>query len=141
MKKYISIFSVFLLVSLTSCFEEYDEGYDLVGRVASIPVFTVSANTAPVGGTVTANFRYYSEHEPVTELRLIQRINGQYTVADSKEVTGHDVRNSYEDSFVYTVPQADVGVVITLQIEVVTANGLTNRGMLSRNVTVGAPAD
>lgn len=138
MKKYISILTVFLLISLTSCFDEYDEGYDLVGRVASIPVFTVSATTAPVGGTVTADFRYYSEHEPVTELRLIQRISGQSTVADSKPISGHDVRNSYEDSFIYTIPQVAVGTVITLQIEVVTANGLANRGILSRNVTVRA---
>ena len=138
MKKYISILTMLLMVSLTSCFEEYDEGYDLVGRVASIPAFTISATTAAVGAPVTANFRYYSEHEPVTELRLIQTIGGQSSVAASKPVSGHNTADSYVDSFTYTVPQAAIGTVIQLQIEVVTANGLTNRGALSRNLTVRA---
>ncbi len=125
------------IFSLSSCFDEYNEGYDLVGRVASIPVFTISTGTASPGNNVTADFRYFSEHELVTELRLIQTIDGVVSVADSKQVTGHNLRDSYEDSFIYTVPTtASTGTNITLQIEVVTANDLSNRGNISRTVRV-----
>ncbi|WP_143961721.1 hypothetical protein [Litoribacter populi] len=142
MKKYIAILTMLVMVGLTSCFDEYDEGYDLLGRVASIPVFTVSSTTAAPGADVTANFRYFSEHEPVTGLRLIEIISGNETVAASKDITGHNVRDSYEDSFTYTVPASlDPGTAITLWIEVETANGLTNRGSINRVVTVAEPAE
>lgn len=130
MKNYISIFSLILMVSLSSCFDEYDEGYDLVGRVATIPVMTLSPTSAQVGATVNVNFRYYSENEDVIQLKLIQISGGQTSEVATKNVTGHNRLNSYNDSFVYTVPQLDPGA-ITLRVEVITSNNLSN----GRNVT------
>jgi phosphoribulokinase len=143
MKKYIALLTMLVMVGLTSCFEEYDEGYDLIGRVATVPVFTISSSSAAPGATVTANFRYYSEHEPVTALRLIETINGEERVANSKEVTGHNLADSYEDSLTYEVPQVEAGTSIRLQVEVETANGLSNRNIptLNRTITVTAPAE
>jgi hypothetical protein len=124
MKNYISIFSFVFLLSLSSCFEEYDEGYDLVGRVATIPVLTLSPSSAQVGATVNVNFRYYSEHEDVIQLRLIQIAGGQSTEVATKAISGHNRLNSYIDTFVYTVPQLNPGA-ISLRVEVVTANNLS----------------
>jgi hypothetical protein len=119
------IFSFLLLLAFTGCFNEYDEGYDLVGRVATIPVLTISQASAAPGVAVQVNFRYYSEHEPVSELRLIQVVNGVRSTVSTKAISGHNLRDSYEDSFSYTVPAISPTTVI-LRVEVVTANSLSN---------------
>lgn len=125
MKKQRYIFSFLLFLGLTGCFSEYDEGYDLVGRVATIPVLTLSQTSAAPGAAVSVNFRYYSEHEPVSELRLIQVVNGERTTVSSKAISGHNLRDSYVDSFSYTVPTINP-TTVTLRVEVVTANSLAN---------------
>ncbi|WP_158858259.1 hypothetical protein [Lunatibacter salilacus] len=119
------IFSFLLLIGFTGCFNEYDEGYDLIGRVATIPVLTLSQTEAVPGAAVAVTFRYYSEHEPVTELRLIQVVNGERTTVSTKAISGHNLRDSYQDSFTYTVPALSP-VTVTLRVEVVTANSLAN---------------
>ncbi|MCL6260995.1 hypothetical protein M3O96_17960 [Aquiflexum sp. TKW24L] len=125
MKKYISIFSIVLLISLSSCFEEYNEGYDLVGRVATIPVMTLSPTSGRVGATVNVNFRYFSENEDVIQLKLIQIAAGQATEIATKAISGHNRQNSYNDTFAYTVPALSPGA-ITLRVEVMTSNNLSN---------------
>lgn len=125
MKKYISIFSIIILFSFSSCFDEYDEGYDLVGRVATIPVMTLTPTSAQVGATVNVNFRYYSENEDVIQLKLIQIVGGQSSEVATKSVSGHNRMNSYNETFAYTVPQLNPGA-ITLRVEVVTSNNLSN---------------
>lgn len=119
------IFSLLILLGFTACFNEYDEGYDLVGRVATIPVLTLSQSSAAPGAAVAVNFRYYSEHEPLSELRLIQIVNGERTTVSTKSITAHNLRDSYQDSFSYTVPALSP-TTVTLRVEVVTANSLAN---------------
>jgi hypothetical protein len=128
-----------MTVGLSSCFETYDEGYDLVGRVATIPVFNLSQSTAEPGTSITATYRYYSEHEEVTGLRLIQVLGDQSTEVESRSVSGHNIRDSYEGSFTYNVPEVEGGTVITLRLEVVTANELSNGR--NANLTVNDPED
>jgi hypothetical protein len=125
MKKQRYIFFLLIVLGLTGCFSEYDEGYDLVGRVATIPVLTLSQNSAAPGATVAVNFRYYSEHEPVSELRLVQIVNGNRTTVSTKPISNHNLRDSYQDSFSYTVPSINP-TTVTLRVEVVTANSLAN---------------
>jgi len=125
MKKHVNIFGILLLLSLMGCFSETDEGYDLVGRVATIPVLTLSQTSASPGVAVSVNFRYYSEHEPVTELRLIQIVNGERSTVTTKQISNHNLRDSYQDSFSYTVPTISA-TTVTLRVEVVTANDLAN---------------
>lgn len=125
MKIQIYIFSLLILLGFTGCFNEYDEGYDLVGRVATIPVLTLSQTSAAPGAAVMVNFRYYSEHEPVSELRLIQIVNGERTTVSTKSISAHNLRDSYQDSFSYTVPALSP-TTVTLRVEVVTANLLAN---------------
>ncbi|MFC4873328.1 hypothetical protein [Negadavirga shengliensis] len=136
-KKYNLILCMALLSGLTSCFEVYDEGYDLIGRVATIPVFTLSQNSVAPGGEVTANYRYYSEHEAVTELRLIQIIGEEATTVSTRQVTDHNLLNSYEGSFDYTAPEVDQSTVVTLRFEVQTANSLVNFRQAQLTVTGG----
>lgn len=126
---------VFLLI-FTSCFEVYDEGYDLLGRVATIPVFTLSQNIVEEGEVVTVNYRYYSEHVAVTELRLIQVIGDEATPVSTRQVTDHNFLNSYEGSFEYTAPQVGVSTVVILRFEVETANNLVNYKEASLTVRV-----
>ncbi|WP_114752208.1 hypothetical protein [Pleomorphovibrio marinus] len=126
MKKLKYYLSFLIFIALSGCFETYEEGYDLVGRVATIPVFTLSQSAAQPGTSITANYRYYSEHEPVTGLRLVQILNGESSEVDSRSVSGHNLRDSYEGSFTYNVPQLAEGTVITLRLEVITANELSN---------------
>jgi hypothetical protein len=133
--KYHILILLVIVTSLTSCFEERDDDYKIVGAVATIPVLTVSKATPVVGEQITVNIRYYSEHVPVTEIRLIETIGtGTATVVQTKTISGFDTKNSYVDSFTYTVPTVPLNTVIRLTVEVQTENQLTN----SRFTTITA---
>ncbi len=139
MRHIIYSLSVLMLLGMSSCFETYDEGYDLVGRVATIPVFNLSQSTSEPGTTITATYRYYSEHEAVIELRLVQVLGGQSSEVESRSVSGHNLRDSYEGTFSYAVPELTDGTVVTLRLEVITANELSNSRQA--NLTVSNPVD
>ncbi|GAB2785067.1 hypothetical protein GCM10027275_31790 [Rhabdobacter roseus] len=126
MKKQLSLLLMALLVSLSACFNEYDEGYEILGPVATIPVLTFSQAQPTAGSQITVNFRYYSENIEVKELRLVQTLSNATTTVSTKPVSGFNRDNSYEDSFTYTVPSVSAGTVINLGVEVVTTNDLTN---------------
>ncbi len=115
------------MTGLTSCFEEKDDDYTIVGAVASIPVFTPSKSEPVAGEQITVSVRYYSEKAQVTEIRYTEKIGtGTATVLETKSITGFDVKNSYNDSFTYTVPAVAVGTKIVLAAEVETVNELMN---------------
>jgi hypothetical protein len=130
--KYHILILLVIVTSLTSCFEERDDDYTIVGAVATIPVLTLSksgTSNIPVvaGEQITVSFRYYSEHVVVNELRLTETIGtGTATVVQTKTVSGFDTKNSYNDSFVYTVPALASGTTIRLGVEVQTENSLVN---------------
>lgn len=124
MKKYNSVLALLFLFGLAACFDERDDEYDIVGAVATIPVFEISDTTPSAGDEITVSFRYYSEHVAVSELRLLANPGG---VVTTKSITGHNLEDSYEDSFTYTVPaDTDTGMEITLTVEIETANDLVN---------------
>jgi hypothetical protein len=131
-KQHILVSLLVLMVFLTSCFEERDDDFKIVGAVATIPVLTLSksgTSNIPVvaGEQITVSFRYYSEHVVVNELRLTETIGtGTATVVQTKTVSGFDTKNSYNDSFVYTVPALASGTTIRLGVEVQTENSLVN---------------
>jgi hypothetical protein len=117
-----------LTLCLSACFDEYDEGYDIVGAVATIPTLTLSKSNPVAGEQLTLTFRYYSENIKVNELRLTETIGvgGTAAVVQTKTITDFDVKNSYQDSFAYTVPSVAIGTRIVLTVEVKTANELLN---------------
>jgi hypothetical protein len=123
----ILLLLVILMTGLASCFEERDDDYKIIGAVATLPVYTLSKSNPVVGEQITVSFRYYSEHVPVTELRLSETIGtGTAAVVQTKSVTGFDTKNSYNDSFTYTVPAVPVGTKIILAVQVQTENELVN---------------
>jgi hypothetical protein len=140
MKSKLHILSLLLLsllvLSTTSCFKPNEEGiYDILGPVATIPVFTITPATPAPGQNATLRIRYYSENVPVKQLRFNAIIAGNKTNVSTKEISGFNTANSYEETFTYTVPQGTaLGTVITLEVEVVATNDLVNsrRG----NITV-----
>jgi hypothetical protein len=133
--KIYSLMLVVLLLTATSCFDERDEGYEMVGPVATIPVFTLSKTNPVAGETITVSFRYYSENVQVKQLRLTQTIGANAaTVVASKDITNFNTENSYEDSFTYTAPAVAAGTVVRLNVEIETINGLANRR--GANITV-----
>jgi hypothetical protein len=126
-RKNILLSALVIMIGLTSCFEEKDDDYTIVGAVASIPVFTPSKSEPVAGEQITVNVRYYSEKAQVTEIRFTEKIGaGTATVLQTKSITGFDVKNSYTDSFTYTVPAVAVGTKIVLAAEVETVNDLMN---------------
>jgi hypothetical protein len=134
MKKKINIIVVLIMISMSACFNKFDEGYDVVGPVATIPVFTISATQPTVGQNITVNFRYYSENIEVKQLRLIQTIAGTATTVSTKDISGFNKANSYEDSFNFIVPDRPLNTVINLKVEVITNNNLSNSR--AGNITV-----
>ncbi len=123
----ILVSTFILAVSLTSCFEEKDDDYVVIGAVASIPVFTISKNNPVAGEQVTVNIRYYSENVPVKEIRLTETIGaGTAAIVTTKTISDFDTEDSYLDSFPYVVPATAAGTAIRLTIEIQTTNDLVN---------------
>lgn len=131
------IFSALIMITgLTSCFDEKDDDYKIIGAVGTVSVMTVSKAEPTVGEQISVNIRYYSENVAVKELRLTEKIgSGAATVVATREVTGFDTNNSYEDVFTYTVPAAPLNTTIRLTMEIETVNDLTNNTKFV-NITV-----
>ena len=136
-KKYFLLTAVALLpLGMSGCLEEKESLYDVVGPVATIPVFTAPKTTLTVNETVTLSVRYYSPHAAVKELRLNETIGtGPKRTVSSKPVTDFDTRNSYVDTFTYTVPDGTPAATkITLEVEAVTENDLAGNRTLTLTV-------
>ncbi len=132
----ILIASLFLAFNLSSCLEEEDELYDIVGPVATIPVFSAS-KTAPVAGeAITLTVRFYSPKVAIKELLLNETVDtGTKRPIASKPVSNFDINNSYVETFDYTVPADASKKKITFEVVAVTTNDLTN----SRTLTLTIP--
>lgn len=134
-RKNILLSALVVLVGLTSCFDEKEEDYKIIGAVGTVSVMTVTKSSPTVGEQITVNIRYYSENVAVKQLRLTQTIGSDVTVVATKDITGFDVNNSYVDTFTYTVPTAPLNTVIKLTTEIETVNNLTNSAKFV-NITV-----
>lgn len=134
-RKNILLSALVMLVSLTSCFDEKEEDYKIIGAVGTVSVMTVTKSQPTVGEQITVNIRYFSENVAVKQLRLTQTIGSDVTVVATKDVTGFDINNSYVDTFTYTVPAAPLNTVIKLTTEIETVNNLTNSAKFV-NITV-----
>lgn len=137
LKKYFLLAAVALLpLGVSGCLKDEDPLYDVVGPVATIPVFT-SSKTAPTAGeAVNLSVRYYSPNAAVKELRLNETVGtGPKRMLVSKPVTDFDTRNSYVDTFTYSVPDGTPATTrIVLEVEAVTENDLSGTRTLTLTV-------
>ena len=136
-KKYCLLIAMAILpLGLSACMEDEEPLYDVVGPVATIPVFTSSKTTPTAGETVNLSIRYYSPNVAVKELRLNETIGtGVKRTLMSKSITDFDTRNSYVDAFPYTVPAGTPGTTkVVLEIEAVTNNDLVGNRTLTLTV-------
>ncbi len=125
-----------LTLGTTSCLEDKEELYDVVGAVATIPVFSTPNIRPAAGSTITLSVRYYSPNAAVKELQLYEKIaTADRTQVTTKAITGFNTENSYVDTFEYTVPANATGRSIVLEVVAVTVNDLTN----SRTLTLTIP--
>ncbi len=137
LKKYLLLAAVALLpLGVSGCLEDEEPLYDVVGPVASIPVFTSSKTTPVADETVNLSVRYYSPNVAVKELRLNETIGtGTKRTLVSKPVTDFDTRNSYVDTFTYSVPAGTPATTrIVLEVEAITENDLSGTRTLTLTV-------
>lgn len=137
LKKYLLLAAVALLpLGVSGCLEDEEPLYDIVGPVASIPVFTTSKTTPKADETVNLSVRYYSPNAAVKELRLNETVGtGAKRTLVSKPVTDFDTRNSYVDTFTYSVPAGTPATTrIVLEVEAVTENDLSGTRTLTLTV-------
>jgi hypothetical protein len=143
-KRYTTIVLLALMIGMSSCFEERDDDFTVVGSVASIPVFTIPnplvSNTiyyrVASGENLNVSIRYFSEHVKVTQYRIVEDFQDGTTPVTlyTEDVADFDVANSYIDTFQYTVPAFPVGKRFKLMIEIETENSLVNRKDLPMQV-------
>jgi hypothetical protein len=137
-KAFLLAMALLLSFGLSSCLKEKDPLFDVVGPVATFPVFSASKLNPAVGETITLNVRYYSPLVEVRELRLNETIGtGAKRQVTSKPITGFNTDNSYADTFSYTVPAVQAGAAnrrITLEVEAIGANDLSGVRTLTLNV-------
>lgn len=137
LKKYFLLAAVALLpLGMSGCLKDEDPLYDVVGAVATIPVFTSSKTTPMADETVNLSIRYYSPNVAVKELRLNETVGtGPKRTLVSKQVTDFDTRNSYVDTFAYTVPLGTPAATkVVLEVEAVTENDLSGTRTLTLTV-------
>lgn len=133
-----------LMICLSSCFDDDNDEYTVVGAVATIPIFSIPNPIVPntpnyrvaAGENLKVAIRYYSEHVKVVQYRVIEDFqNGSSTTTlYTKDVADFDIRNSYIDTLRYTVPAFPVDKVFKLTIEVETENDLVNKKDLPMQV-------
>ena len=134
--KYFILFLCIVSMGITSCLEDQEEMYDIVGAVATIPAFSTPNTRPAAGSTITLSVRYYSPNAAVKELQLYEKIGtADRTQITTKAITGFNTENSYVDTFNYTVPANATGRSIVLEVVAVTVNDLTN----SRTLTLTIP--
>lgn len=133
------LLGVSFALSLTGCFDEKEDLYDILGGVATISVWTPSKLNPTAGEAMTVNLRYYSEHAPVQELRFYAKVGADDRVlVETVQVTNHNVQNSYERVFNFTVPVATpASTVIVFTIEIETLNDLMNSRSTPATGTTG----
>lgn len=124
-----------LTTALSSCLEDKEDLYDVVGPVATIPVFTASKAQPAVGETITLSLRYYSPNVAVKELQLNETIGtGTKTLVTSKAIEGFDTQNSYVDTFSYTVPANASKSTIVLEAAAIGTNDLAGTRTLTLTI-------
>lgn len=134
--KHISIFLALpILFTFTTCLEEPESEFDVIGAVGTISVIEVSNDSPAEGEQIEITMTYFSERVAVRELRLNATVgSGTKTQVSTKTITNFSTSDSYVDEFVYTIPAGSSGEVIELEGEIVTTNDLVNSK--STNITV-----
>jgi hypothetical protein len=118
-----------MLGLLSSCIlEDVEPEYKVVGSVATVTNITPSKLIPAAGEAITVKALYYSEHEPVVELRFYANVGGGgLQLLETRAVSNHNVNDSYEVSFNYTVPaDAATDTVIIFRVEAETSSGFSN---------------
>jgi hypothetical protein len=138
MKRNILICTFAILIGLTSCFDEKEEDYQIVGGVATVSVFSIPKATpyaVNAGEKTLVSTRYYSERVAVRQLRFFETIGtGTRTLIGTRDITDFDIKNSYEESLDYTVPAVPSKTKVTLTVEVETENDLMNSRSLTMTI-------
>lgn len=132
---FIYFLSLVAISGLTSCLEDKEELYDVVGPVATIPAFTASKAAPVAGETIELTVRFYSPNVAVKELILHETVaTDAKQQITSKAISGFDTNNSYVEKFSYTVPATAAGKKIVLEAAAVTTNDLTNTRTLTLTI-------
>jgi hypothetical protein len=135
--KNILFSALVMIMGLTSCFDEKEDEYSIVGAVGSAVIITtikdVAGNEKPLvdppapGDKIFVNVRYYSENITIRQVKFSVAVGtGAATELWTIPVTDFDRNNSYEHKIEYTVPTVPSKTAITFTAEVLTVNELTN---------------
>lgn len=133
---FLWVMAALLPLGVSGCLEDEEPLYDVVGPVATIPVFTSSKAAPTAGETVNLSIRYYSPNVAVKELRLSETLGtGPKRTLISMPVTDFNTENSYVDTFTYIVPDGTAAnTKIVLEVEAVTENDLVGSRTLTLTV-------
>ena len=127
-----------MIIGLTSCFDEKEDEYTIVGAVGSAVIITTVkdpltgfekalVDPPTPGDKIFVYVRYYSENIAVKQVKLSVVVGtGAATELWTIPVTDFDTNNSYENKIEYVVPVAPSKTAITFTAEVLTVNELTN---------------
>lgn len=126
---YISVFA--LVIAINGCYEEenpLDGLVDIVGDVAQVSLLT-SPDNVPAGSTIKLVIKSNVVGTEITQFNFYQRIgtSGAYSATttstfDNRFVSAERV---FVDTVEYVVP-SEPGKTFSLQVEALTANGLTS---------------
>lgn len=136
-RKNILFSALVMIIGLTSCFDEKEEDYTIIGAVGSAVIINTikdaAGNEKPLvdpaapGDKIFVKVRYYSENIAVKQVKLSVAVGtGAATELWTLPVTDFDTNNSYENKIEYIVPVAPSKTAITFTAEVLTINELTN---------------
>lgn len=119
---------------LTSCLEDQDEEYQIVGAVPTVKLLNSAPATIDIGGSFDLEMRYYSPNVAVTKITVTEVITAadgtekSTAIVEEQNITGFNTSDSYETSVSYTASNDDLVKtdVITLTITLMAANGLSS---------------
>lgn len=118
---------------LTSCLEDQEEEYKVIGGVPTVILLNSAPATTDIGASFDLKIRYYSPNAVVNNINITEVITAADGTEKSSEklkdeaITGFKTSDSYETSFTYTASNAALVKtdVITLTITLTTTSGLS----------------
>ncbi|MDE0471034.1 MAG: hypothetical protein OXH57_03765 [Ekhidna sp.] len=133
--KFLILYLLILSIS-TSCLEEQDEEFSIVGAVPTIILLNKSEIplTVDIGGSFDIDYRFFSPEVVVTKISITDTITSATgTEKNSGEIYSESISdfitdNSYERSLTYTASNAqlEAGDIITITIVLTASNDLSN---------------
>lgn len=140
--KNIVLVGIVLTIALSSCLEDPDDEFRIVGAVPTVILLSSPPDSIDVGQTVNIDIRYYSPNVDVSGISMDATISAGGAEKSSGEVfsqtvTGFNTSDSYELTIPYTAsaPGVASGDVVDLVISATATNDLSSRTIeVSMNV-------